>query len=403
MVHKPGIKVHIGGNALVNMAFFRNDLGRQPLHGVVEVEILLAALGLGQLLHESLEHHGAGVGQRIHRVTHAVDQPLAVKGLPVHDFAKVGPHLVLVAGVFDIRTDIVHHLHDLDVRAAVLGAFQAGQRRRHHGIGVRPGGGHHPRGEGGVVAAAVLHVQKQRNVQHVGLQRGVFAVGAQHLQQVLGGGKFRLRPVDIHAAVVHIVVVGVVTVHRQHGEHADEFDALLQLGLQIVLPDGVIVAGQRQHAAGQRVHQVLAGGLHDDVPGEVGGQVPAFFQRSAEGAQLLLGGQLSQQQQIRRLLVGEPLAPQPPDEVVHIVPPVPQLAGAGDLLAVPLLKGVDAGDVGQPRQNALAILVPQAALDIILPEQLRRNSVVAFTFFGKDAGFPFDGGVITHGAAPFLR
>ena len=38
----------------------------------------------------------------------------------------------------------------------------------------------------------------------------------------------RVGPVDVHAAVLFVVVVGVVGVHRQHGEDAGQLDALAQ-------------------------------------------------------------------------------------------------------------------------------------------------------------------------------
>ena len=67
------------------------------------------------------------------------------------------------------------------------------------------------------VAAAVLHVQEQSDVQHVGFQVGVLAVGAQHLQQVFGGGQFGFGAVNVHAAVALVIMVGMVAVNRQHG------------------------------------------------------------------------------------------------------------------------------------------------------------------------------------------
>ncbi len=79
----------------------------------------------------------------------------------------------------------------------------------------------------------MLHMQQQGDVQHVGFQLGVFLVGAEHLQQVFGGGKLRFGAVDVHAAAALIIMVGVVAVDGQHGEDADELDALLQLGLQV--------------------------------------------------------------------------------------------------------------------------------------------------------------------------
>ena len=211
-------------------------------------------------------------------------------------------------------------------------------------------------------------MQQQGDVQHVGFQLGVFLVGAQHLQQVLGGGKLRLGAVDVHAAAALIIMVGVVAVDGQHREDADELDALLQLGLQIGLADVVIVAGQGQHTAGQRVHQVAAGGFHDDVPHKVGGQVAAFDQAVLEGVQLGFVGQVADEEQVSSFLKGIAFAAQAPDEVIHVVAAVPEFAVAGHFFAVLFLKGIDAGDVGNACQHALAVLVAQAALNVVLAE-----------------------------------
>ena len=81
--------------------------------------------------------------------------------------------------------DVSHHLHDLEVRASVTGAFQGTERCRKDGVAVRPGGRHNPVREGGVVAAAMFHVQNKADVQKPRLQIGVFAVLSQHLQNVL--------------------------------------------------------------------------------------------------------------------------------------------------------------------------------------------------------------------------
>ena len=80
--------------------------------------------------------------------------------------------------------DVVHHGHDLAVGAAVAGALQGGHGRHDGGVGVRAGGGDHVVGEGGVVAAAVVCVQHQGNVQRPGLQFRIAAVLPQHPQEV---------------------------------------------------------------------------------------------------------------------------------------------------------------------------------------------------------------------------
>ena len=69
---------------------------------------------------------------------------------------------------------------------------------------------------------------QQRHVQHAGFQRGVLHIRAQHPQKILCGGKAGIRAVDIHTGVFFVVVIGVVAVHRQHGEDACQLDALAQ-------------------------------------------------------------------------------------------------------------------------------------------------------------------------------
>mgnify|MGYP000379264854 CR=1 FL=1 len=96
-------------------------------------------------------------------------------------------------------------------------------------------------------------------------------------------------------------------------------------------------------------------------------------------------GRSPQQKQVGRPLEGVALAAQAADQVVDIVATIPKLALAGNLLAVPLLKGINAGDVGDTRQHALAVFVAQTAFYIVLGKKLRVNAVVGDTFLGKDA------------------
>ena len=127
-------------------------------------------------------------------------------------------------------------------------------------------------GKGGVVAAAVVRVEDEGNVQHPGLQLGVGAVRPQNAQDVLRRGELGVRLVDEQALAVVIVAVGLVAVHRQQGEQRNQLHGLPQH-----VGDGnifrVLVIGiEGEHAAGQGVHHVAAGGLHDDVPHKAGGQ-----------------------------------------------------------------------------------------------------------------------------------
>ena len=262
---------------------------------VVKGEVLVAALLVGQLFHIALEYHLTGVTEGVHRVAHAVDQAFAVKCFAVQQLFQVGFQLFIVLGVVQVFADVLHHLHHHQVGTAVARALEGAQRRRHGRVGVGAGGGDHAGGKGGVVAAAVLGVQQQCHIQHAGFQLGVLHIRAQHPQKVLCGGKLRVRPVDVHAAVFFVVVIGMVAVHGQHGEDAGQLDALAQHIGNFQITGLGVVGCQREHAAGHGVHDIVAGGLHDHITGKVGGHGAALAQHAAELFQLFLRGQLTKQ------------------------------------------------------------------------------------------------------------
>ena len=118
VVDKTGIKVHIGGYALIHLPLPGDDLGAQPLHQGVQLILLRTALLPGQLLHKGVEQVGTGVGERVDRVTHTVNEASSVKCL------EVMAHLVLVLPVLHLLFHVLKHSNDLDVGAAVLGPLQ---------------------------------------------------------------------------------------------------------------------------------------------------------------------------------------------------------------------------------------------------------------------------------------
>ena len=124
VVDKTGIKVHIGGYALIHLPLPGDDLGAQPLHQGVQLILLRTALLPGQLLHKGVEQVGTGVGERVDRVTHTVNEASSVKCLLVQQGLEVMAHLVLVLPVLHLLFHVLKHSNDLDVGAAVLGPLQ---------------------------------------------------------------------------------------------------------------------------------------------------------------------------------------------------------------------------------------------------------------------------------------
>ena len=98
-------------------------------------------------------------------MAHAVDQAAAVAALLADDLAQELADLVVVGRILDIFQNVIQLVHDLQVRAAVLGALQRADGRADGRIGVRAGAGQHAAGEGRAVAAAVVRVDEQAEVE----------------------------------------------------------------------------------------------------------------------------------------------------------------------------------------------------------------------------------------------
>ena len=98
------------------------------------------------------------------------------------------------------------------------------------------------RGEGRVVAAAVVGVQYERYIQNLGFKIGKFAVFAQYVQDVLRRRIFRLGFVNDERTVVCVVVtVCPVGIDGEHRELCYQLDALTQhVGNAYVVGVGIV-------------------------------------------------------------------------------------------------------------------------------------------------------------------
>ena len=191
--------------------------------------------------------------------------------------------------------DILQLPVDLQVGAAVLGAFEGADARRDGGIGVRPGRGHHAGRESGTVAAAVVCVQQQAGIQKLGFLMGKLLVRAVGAQDVLCGAVAGLGQMEEHTLLVVEPALHLVGVDHHGGHTADQGDALVQQVLQAQVLRVLVVGVHAQHTALHLVHDVGRGcvhGVHEAV-----GQGPVLGQDVAERVQLRLGGQAAEQQQ----------------------------------------------------------------------------------------------------------
>ena len=223
----------------------------------------------------------------------------------------------------------------------------------------------HAAGEGAVVAAAVLGVEHQAEIQQLGLAVGEFVVLAHGVEEVLGQRHSVLRPVEVEGVAVEIAPLGGVGVGHDHRGAGDEGDGLTQLVLQSHNLGLVIVRIEGQHTAGDLVHHVAGRGLQDHVLSEHGGQGAHLAQQFGELAQLLAVGQAAHEQQERRLLKAEALfGDKAVDQILHVDAAVVELAGHGDLLAVLHVVAHNGADLGQTGHDTGAVGVAQPPLDV---------------------------------------
>ncbi len=158
-------------------------------------------------------------------------------------------------------------------------------------------------GESGVVSTSMLRMKNQGNIQYPRFCFGVPAVRAQQIQDVLRRGQLWLRGVNEQALSVMIMAVCLIAVYRQTGEKGDQLKRLSQyIGDGNIV--GIVIIGiQGQYASCQRVHHVIAGSLHDNVPDKAGRQGTVMCQKLFEVLQLLHGRQFAEQQQVSGLLI----------------------------------------------------------------------------------------------------
>ena len=353
------------------MLLLCKDLRGQPLDAAQHLEFLVVALGVGHAAGMVLQDLGAGVADGVHRMAHAVDQAAAVAGLLADDLAQELPHLVIVGGIFHILQDVVQLVHDLQVGAAVLGTFQRADGRRDGRVGVGAGAGQHTAGEGGAVAAAVVGVDHQAEVQKPCLLVGELLVGAVGAQDVLRRALALGGQMKVHAGPVVHPALDLVGVDHHGGQLGDEVDALPQDVGQAGILGVLVVAVHGQHAAGHLVHQVGGGGVEDHVVRKAPGQFPVMFQQLAELGVLLPVGQRTEEQQPHHLLKEETVVVvRLGGQGIDVDAAVDQPAGNGHNGAVRRFVVADnAGHIGDAGQHAGTVQVAQTALDAHLVRQ----------------------------------
>ena len=175
--------------------------------------------------------------------------------------------------------------------------------------------------------------------------------------------------------------------HYHDGKHREQGDELQ--GLAQHVRDGdvvapVIIGIEGQDAAGQGIHHILAGRLHDNIPHKVGRERAVGSQKSRKVRELLFVRQAAKEQQIGDLFKAEALfGYEALYKLFDVQSAVVELSFTGDLLPVHGLVSLDLADLGKAGQNTLAVDIAQPALYVIFRIQLRIDLAGCLAHLGK--------------------
>ena len=347
------------------MLFFGKNLRGQALNAAQHVIFFIVAFFVGKAAGVVFQDLGARVAQGVHRVAHAVNQAAAVTGFLADDLAQHLAHFAVILRVLHIGQDVIQLVHNFQVGTAVLGAFQGTDGRRDGCVCIGAGGGQHTGGKGGAVAAAVVCVNQQAQIQQACFLVGellVCTVGAQNvLRSALPGDGV----MEVHAFVVIHTALELVGVHHHGGQLGNQVDALGQDVGQAQIIGVLVIAVHRKHAARHLIHNVGGGRVHDHVVRKALGQFAVLINQLAEPGILFLGGQCAKQQQPHHFLKHEAVVLVGfGGQSVNINAAVNQAARNGaDGAFGQLFVTNNAGNIGNARQNTGAVRVAQTALN----------------------------------------
>ena len=221
-------------------------------------------------------------------------------------------------------------------------------------------------GEGRVITAAVLHMKHQGDVENLGLEVCVPAVGTQGVKNILCCRQLRLRRVDVETLAIVVMGVSLIAIDREHREQGNELQGLAQYVGNGDVVATVVVGVQGQDASCQGVHHILTGSFHNDIPDKMGGQGTVGAQKLPEGSKLPGIRQFPKEQQIGDFLEAEAaFRYEATHQLLDIHAPVEQLSLAGNQLTVHHIVGVNLADLRETGQHALAADVAQSPFYIV--------------------------------------
>lgn len=389
VIHKAAVVVNVGADAFVDLALFGDHAAGDLFDFHVEIAFFFAAFFLRKRAHKATQHSGAGIALGIHSVSHAIDQTGAVKGALVKDGCQIFFDLFVVGPVGDAAFEIVKHVAHTDVGTAVARSLERAERAGDSRVGVRASGGDDARGERRVVAAAVIRMEDETEIEQLGFELAEIFVRADQIENGFRMGKALDRIVQDEAVVVVVVVINAIGVRSDDRQAADQLQTLAHDIWQADIVGAFVVGVEREHRARESVHHIVGWRFHDDIAHKTVWQRAVVVHLLNEKVQLRGAWQFASEQEIGDLFKAVALVvDDATHKLLHVVAAIEQLTVAGHRIAVGVLfVGVDISNVRQPGDDTAPGDVAQAALDIVLAVELRIDVGIAFEFFcqGVDA------------------
>ena len=275
-----------------------------------------------------------------------------------------------------MRRHVLDHVAGLEVGAAVLGTLKRADGSRVGRVGVGAGGGEDARGERGVVAAAVLSVQDEHDVEQHGLLVREALVAAQDVEHGLRHRVSLAHRRHHELGVVELGHVGCV----RHGGRARPAAEQRQRDVNLMCRRDVVGRGvegvEQQRGALQDVHDGVAVRRTREDAQVALGQLLARVDAGAEVVELLARGEAPGYEQVGDLLVAKAiLGLRAVDELVDVISAIDQATVVGLDAVIGPVVAVHVGDRREAHEHAGAVRVAQTALDVVLLVQLLRHHV----------------------------
>ena len=244
--------------------------------------------------------------------------------------------------------------------------LQTADRRGVSGIRVGIGARNSAAGKRRVVAAAVLSMQHEHDVERFRLSVGKLSIGAQHRKNSLGGRLAGNVVMNEHGVAEEFIAHHMVRKHHDARKAREQHDSRIDFMLRAAVLRFVIESVELQHRAAHSIHQIARRRLHNVIRRESIGQVALGGDEVVEGFQLFGRRKLARHKQVCRFLEAEAVfGDGMVDQIGNAVAAIRQAAAIGNFIALGNNVAMHVRDIRNANHNACTVGIAQASLDIV--------------------------------------